>query len=180
METIAIYWEEKIRTYGINLLEGLVLGRIPLSIDRIGQWGGMLQSSDASKTAFRLVWAQSEPPDLIRICIVCDEIHCQMMHPALVSVNDAGESFEWMPVDLIYFQGPHFGDRYGIMDFALRALAPRQVPLLGSVCAMTTVYLVLPGGGGRAACDALTQAFEIPTTTTGRGNRAQTAVGIDE
>lgn len=170
METIAVYWEEKIRTYGINLLEGLVLGRVSLPIVRMGQWGGSLQSSEASKAAFRLVWAQSKPPDRIRICLVCDEIYCQMVHPALVSESDAGEPFDWMPVDLIYFQGPHFGDRYGITDFTLQALAPRQVPLLGTVCAMTTVYLVLPSGWGRTACDALTQAFEIPKTTTGRGH----------
>jgi hypothetical protein len=174
METIAIYWEEKIRTYGINLLEGLVLGRIVLPIGRMGQQSGMLQPPDASEPMFRLVWAQSEPPDQIRICLVCDEIHCQMVHPALILEHCDAEPFEWKSVDLVYFQGPHFGDRYGITDFALRALAPHQVPLLGTVCAMTTVYFVLPSGWGRTACDALTLAFEIPKTKE-RGNQTQTA-----
>lgn len=168
METIAVYWEEKIRTYGINLLEGLVLVRASLPVARMGRWGGVLQSTDASASAFRLVWAQSESPEQTCIYFLCDEIHCQKMLSGLASSSGLETPCEKMAVDLIYLQGPHFGDRYGIMEFTLQALAPKKVPILATVCAMATVYLVLPAGWGRTACDILTLAFEIPKTTTGR------------
>jgi len=172
METIAIYWEDKIRTYGLNLLEGLALYCFTLPSDRIGQWGAALRSPDNADPAFRLLWAQAEPCERIRICLVCDKIHCHSLRSVLDHPAGHWETCDPAPVDLIYFQGPHFGDRYGIMDFTLRALAPEQAPILATVCAMATIYLVLPSGWGRKACDRLNRAFEIPKTAARKGKKA--------
>lgn len=167
METIAVYWESKIRTYGINLLEGLFLYRFALPSARAGQKGGKGLADAPHSSTFQLVWAQSEPIERMRICVVCDENNCQNIHSELIS-GHGPVPCEQIPVDILWFQGPHFGDRYGIMDFTLQALAPHHVPIVGSVCAMATVYLVLPDGWGRTAADILNGAFEIPRRTPGR------------
>ncbi len=49
-------------------------------------------------------------------------------------------------VELVSFQGPHFGDRYGIADAALNALAVQGVPLLALACTGASVYLITARG----------------------------------
>ena len=71
------------------------------------------------------------------------------------------------PVELIYFQGPHFGDRYGIADAALGALADAKVPLRAMACSGASVYIVVPEGFARQAGKALSQAFIVPSTKNG-------------
>jgi hypothetical protein len=164
METIAVYWEHKIRTYGFNLLEGLTLYRFALPTGTQGQWNWMQPDTAHRPAVFRLVWAQIDPAAGIRLCLVSEEISCNGKQSVLDKPVDRWGSCERVPVDLVFFQGPHFGDRYGIMNFTFRAL-PANVPLLGTVCATATIYLVFPRGQGRAACDSLHRAFEIPVET---------------
>jgi len=70
------------------------------------------------------------------------------------------------PVELVYFQGPHYGDRYGIAGSAVTALTDREVPLLAVVCTGASVYLITPKGMACAARNALSAAFSTPGTTT--------------
>jgi len=66
------------------------------------------------------------------------------------------------PVELIYFQGPHFGDRFGIADFTYRALKDDADDLLGAVFSCASIYLVLPEGAAGRAKERLTAAFHVP------------------
>ena len=158
METIAVYWEPRIRTYGFNLLEGLTLYRFDLPAGTpSGQW----QWLQTAQSVFRLVWAQRDSEMGLELCLVSEKMSCHQGPSVLEIPQSRWDSCERVPVDLVYFQGPHFGDRYGIMDFTFNALPP-DMPLLGMVCATATIYLVFPEGKGRPASDKLRQAFEIP------------------
>jgi aspartokinase len=66
------------------------------------------------------------------------------------------------PVELISFQGPHFGDRYGIADTAFKALDGQGVPILITVCSGAAVYMVLPEKKLKDARPLLLEAFEVP------------------
>jgi aspartokinase len=66
------------------------------------------------------------------------------------------------PVELISFQGPHFGDRYGIADTAFKALEGQGVPVLITVFAGAAVYIVLPEKKLQDARPLLLEAFEVP------------------
>ncbi len=165
METIAVYWESKIRTYGFHLLEGLCLCRIDLTSGDCARWGESLQALSELGPSFRLVWSQADLPDTIRFFLLCDEIHWGTVSTFLT--RQAGIGLQpWTKhdtaVDVIYFQGPHFGDRYGILDFTHQALAPENVPVLATVCSVATIYLVLPTGWGGRARKLLVEAFDIP------------------
>lgn len=165
METIAIYWESKIRTYGFNLLEKLTLCQIPLPPAEAGNLGKALQIPGDDDAAFRLAWAQTDPADHIKFFLLCDDHHWSRLRPFIDRCERPGNGVGPMVrtvVDAICFQGPHFGDRYGIMDFTFKALAHGQVPLLAATCSVATVYLVLPAGWGPRAHAVLTEAFEIP------------------
>jgi len=66
------------------------------------------------------------------------------------------------PVELISFQGPHFGDRYGIAYSAFKALDDRGVPILIAACSGAAVYIVLPEKKLQDARPLLLEAFEVP------------------
>jgi hypothetical protein len=163
METIAVYWEPIIRTYGFNLLEGLTLCRFSLPAGTLGRWDAMHRCPDHPPAPFSLFWAQVESAGDIRLYLVGAEKGCHDQSSGLEIPVGRWASCERTAVDVVCFQGPHFGDRYGIMDYTYQALAADVTPL-GTVCATATIYLVFPGGQGRMACDMLRRAFEIPVT----------------
>lgn len=165
METIAIYRESTIRTYGFHLLEGVTLCRIDLAAHQLARWGRVMQEIADPGPSFRLVWAQAEGTNGFKFYALCDDK--QKMHAAqFPGCGAEPEADDWtyhtMPVDLLFFQGPHFGDRYGILSFVQKTLAARQVPQLASVCSVATIHLVFPVGWGASAKDVLSHAFEIP------------------
>ena len=166
METIAVYWEPIIRTYGFQVQEGLVLSRLRLPVDSLGQWGHALKEMADPGPEFRLVWAQADDAMHLTVYMLSDRIHWCMLQSVWPAPGDQGNE----RVDLVFFQGPHFGDRYGIMDFTYKALALEKVPLLAAACSVATIYLVLPPGWGSRTRTLLSSAFEIPATVgSGRG-----------
>jgi hypothetical protein len=176
METVAVYWESKIRTYGFNLQEGLILSRVSLPCADLSCWGETLQSLDAGEATFRLVWAGTGNSGQIVFCLACDAGHWTQLRPLIKrDLDPAGVQV----VDILFLQGPHFGDRYGIMDFTYQALAKGPISLISAVCSVATIYLVLPGGWGRKAQSLLAQAFEIPRTTAADKGLEGTRGGAD-
>lgn len=74
------------------------------------------------------------------------------------------EAFDYRtaPADLVFFQGPHFGDRYGIADAAVGALSNRGIAITAIVCSGACIYIVLPEGKSEEAVLVLAEAFEVP------------------
>jgi aspartokinase len=67
-----------------------------------------------------------------------------------------------LPSEMVFFQGPHFGDRYGILEAAVRGLAARRVKMTAAACSGACIYIVLPEGKSEEAVAALSEVFEIP------------------
>jgi len=166
LETAAVYWEPKVRTYGFNLKENLMLVRVKLPIDRLPAWNRTMAEGQGRAVQFQLVWAQGHPcPTHVRFFLLCEDDHWRKLAgfwDGFVEKNDDSKTGPGRLVDGISFQGPHFGDRYGIMDFTYDALSNAQIPVLGVSCSTASIYLVLPPGYGRRTKRALTEAFEIP------------------
>jgi aspartokinase len=72
------------------------------------------------------------------------------------------------PAELVFFQGPHFGDRYGIFHAAAKALSDRGLTMLACTCSGSCIYIVLPNGKSGEAVQALADAFEIPKPIASR------------
>lgn len=160
METIAVYWESRIRTYGFNLFEDVGLHRIDLRAEDLATWASLLQASAEDEAGFRLVWCQRDTQGPITFFLVCHD--SPWAGPSSPGNETPALPATRTPADVICFQGPHFGDRYGIMDFTYQALAEAEVPLLGVVCSVASIYLVMPAGWGGKAQTLLKAAFEIP------------------
>lgn len=165
METIAVYWESKIRTYGFNLYEKLTLCQITLPPGAMGTLGQVLRNPGDDDAVFRLVWAQTDNSGRLKFFFLYNDAHPNWLHSFMGCFQGSGSGIGPVVrtvVDAISFQGPHFGDRHGIMDFTHNALAHGQVPILAATCSVATIYLVLPAGWGRHALAQLSEAFEIP------------------
>jgi hypothetical protein len=182
METFAVYWEPIIKTYGIAVRTGLSLISLDLPFDRLREGEGFLSciasrfsgslilifSGPASSSGLRLNLLLDQSPEK-RDGLETDEAIEKNVQPAKprdtdTSAFDGGGSGLRVDnaVELVYFQGPHYGDRYGIAGAAVSALAQHDVPLLAVVCTGASVYLITPKGMACAARNALGKAFSTP------------------
>jgi hypothetical protein len=133
----------------------------------VAQWGQALQSMAEDGAAFRLVWAQAGAPDThqIKFFLLCDDSHRSRVHDFLEGqvVRGVAEELQHpMSVDMLFLQGPHYGDRYGVLDFTLVPLVEAKTPILAVACSVATIYLVTPAGWGAKAKTLLSGVFEIP------------------
>jgi aspartokinase len=71
-------------------------------------------------------------------------------------------TYKTSPAELVFFQGPHFGDRYGIAEVAVTALADGGIQMMAVVCSGACIYIVLPEGRSEEAVRVLAETFEIP------------------
>jgi len=70
--------------------------------------------------------------------------------------------YQTSTAELVFFQGPHFGDRYGIAEVAVEALASNAIEMTAIVCSGACIYIVLPEGKADEAVVVLGETFEIP------------------
>jgi|YelNatPaOPRAMG01_1025707.scaffolds.fasta_scaffold96981_2 hypothetical protein len=164
METVAFYRETIIKTYGFNERTGLNLYQTVMPIN-----GREVRTADLLQRICR-----GERGVLLLLVRPLSE---QRMAFSLLWEPKAGEERGWerlgvgievLPwrvekeVELVYFQGPHYGDRFGIACAALEAVLGEGIPLLAAACIGATVFLVLPQGMGAAARRSLARFFTVP------------------
>lgn len=165
METIAVYWEPKPKTYGFKEVIDLSLMNIEIKPEKMGQWGLWLMELADLNISFHLILAKYSTHQKLRLYILLEKFAAD----SVLSYTDkriAPESEKYFhiasPVELISFQGPHFGDRYGIAYSAFKALDGQGVPVLITVCSGAAVYIVLPEKKLQEAKPFLLEAFEVP------------------
>ena len=172
METFAVYWEPIIKTYGMAERTGLVLITAELPQDRLCD-GGMWLSRMAERFAgdLILIFARPAAPSGLSLHLLLDRLpdHAGASIPAEPDDIRPGLRVD-NGVELVYFQGPHYGDRYGIAAAAVTALVQHGVPILSVVCTGASVYLVTPKGKASAARKALSSAFSSPDSVTSPTN----------
>ena len=165
METIAVYWEPRIKTYGFNRVNDLSLLEVALNPEQIAALGFGIQELGDLDISLFLVLAQHTGDQELRVYLLVkrqrEKKIVNHVHPIIG--GNLGESIHaTSPVGLIYFQGPHFGDRYGIADSAFGALNRKSIPILAAGCSASSIYLVLPQERLNESKTLLTDAFELP------------------
>lgn len=165
METVAVYWEPIIRTYGFEVREGFTLAQLPLSspgTDTLGQWAALQDDADAELV---MAAAAHHADTTLALWVV-------LGGDAAAALRQQAPSHTTLihPVDVVHFHGPHFGDRYGIANAALSALDQSGVQLLLMGCTGASVYLAVPGGTGAQAVLGLRAAFTTPDAAPPTGD----------
>jgi aspartokinase len=165
VETIAVYWEPKAKTYGFQEALDQSLLEMEFRAEQMADLGSGVEQMGEVGAGFRLALAQYLGEQGFKMYLVFerqleDKILEQMKRIFPQDALDAARVIS--PVELIFFHGPHFGDRYGIAESVFRALAGRGIPVLAAGCSGSAVYLVLPDGMARRARVFLAETFEVP------------------
>lgn len=145
-ETRSTYVEEKIKTYGIQLIPGVTMRRIRDVGDRLMPIQQDLAEDVGPDDLFHLISIMQIPGNRLDALVVLDSAQGNL----------------WEPADLITFHGPHFGDRYRILQTALNCLETDRILLLAAACAGASISLLFPAGTGSPAQTALAKGFEAP------------------
>lgn len=164
METIAVYWEPKPKTYGLQTVSHLSLLNVGIQPEEMAHWGLWLFELANLDIGFHLVLIKYSNENALRLYLLMAEAGAQQL--TTYFDKQIQPKFEkkftlTSPVELISFYGPHFGDRYGIADAALKALNDHQISILLAACSGAAIYLVIPKDKRQAAETALAEAFII-------------------
>lgn len=166
METIAFYRESIIKTYGFVAQTGLCLVTADLPFYQIGDWGdGLADLPSQFGGSLILLMVRPALGNILRIHMLLDESQTGPLlmntpQPFFATVRSRLQIER--EVELLSFQGPHYGDRYGIAGAALTALTAYDVPILAMTCTGASVFLITPKGKTSLAREALEQAFMTP------------------
>ncbi|MCU0595181.1 MAG: hypothetical protein MUC98_06945 [Desulfobacterota bacterium] len=163
METRAAYRESRIKTYGFETMSDLSLLRVLVKQEQMESLGQTFCRLGEEGANFLLVFSQRRG-EVLEICLIVTAIWARAIEDRLKEVlagKDASAR-SGVPVEMVFFYGPHFGDRHGILDAAVKGLAARRVKMTAAVCSGSCIYLVLPEGNAEAAVASLSEVFEIP------------------
>ncbi len=165
METAAVYWEPKIKTYGFQEVCDVSLLEAAIGTEQTRLFGTFLQNLDDGEAIFHLILIQTMKDHITRLSLVFDKKWTKTIQRYCDSEirQEHGTSFQIVsPVELIYFFGPHFGERYGIADTTFQVLTENRLPILAAGFSGSAVYLVLPENGIDNVRPVLMNAFEVP------------------
>lgn len=147
MDTVAVYLERPVRTYGVQARGGFVLVRVDCPLDRLPSLAAVLGGAQPSLkfTACAASWSKGRGG--LTVCL--PERHAAEL--AQLVREQGGQVADSREASLIDLQGPHFGDRWGIAEQALAALEEAGVePLLLLGATHTLQVLVDPAAVPRA------------------------------
>ncbi|MFH1134885.1 MAG: hypothetical protein V1816_02235 [Pseudomonadota bacterium] len=168
METIAVYWESRIKTYGFQVTADVRLLEIDLPSSRTADLGQALVDFSEGGKKFLLVLAGPANGGELKINIALrPEDEGRFRETVSSRFQSEAEEFptSGRPVEILQFQGPHFGDRYGIADSAFRALEKGGISPLALTCAGSSIHVVLSPGQAESALALLTEPFEVPKSS---------------
>ena len=165
METIAVYWEPKPKTYGFKEVVDLSLMNVEITPGEMGQWGLWLMELADLNIGFHLILAKYSAHQKLRLYILLEKFWADSVLSHIdkrIDLESEKDFHLTSPVELISFQGPHFGDRYGIAHTAFKALDDQGIPILVAACSGAAVYIVLPEQKLQEVKPRLAEAFEVP------------------
>ena len=165
METIAVYWEKNIKTYGIQVEKKLCLAQVDIQPSRLAALGQQVAELGRDETKVSLILAHHFEPESLQFSMVFQERFKEQLVEfcARPSVEEISKSIIIdAPVEMLYFHGPHFGDRYGIADMAGHALQKKDIRYIVMGCSAASVHFIFPENAGDRAKKALGSVFNTP------------------
>jgi aspartokinase len=168
LEITAAYWEARIKTYGFHKVTDLCLFQLDVDSPKISQLGHALCRMGEEEISVVLTFALVALRGFSACFVVPRRFEGPMQDLLRQEVDLGGDGIAGRvtPVEVVFFYGPHFGDRYGIAEAALRALAGIGIKTTATACSGSCVYLVLPEGRSEEAVRVLSETFEIPRASS--------------
>jgi len=160
METIAVYWEPRIKTYGFQRITDLALIEFSCPLSKIKPLGEILSQDDLIVLRPKFIIAQVSNHEIsFIICLPLKE--SKDFHTSLEKTSSPTLHKYIHPVSIIFFHGPHFGDRYGIANATFSSLSKAGLKIIASGCSSASVFLVLAQHDIDKAEEILSETFEV-------------------
>ena len=160
METIAVYWEQPIKTYGFQKVTDLILIEFSYPVREITSLGRILSRDTLQIVKSEFIIAQ-ESGEMISITLCLSEKEYRDFWVSLAQAPGSTPCEYTYPVGIIYFHGPHFGDRYGIAEATFSALSQADIKIVASGCSASSVFVVLAQDNIARAENVLSDTFEV-------------------
>jgi hypothetical protein len=159
METVAVYWEPIIRTYGFDVRTGLTLAQLELPTEGSDDLALLLEPGAPCPGGLVMAAAGRNADSSLALWVVLDGVVAQDLRERAQAVGDPTVIH---PVEVVCFHGPHFGDRYGIASAALSVLQKDGITVLLASCTSASVFLAVECNEGRRTVQSLQIAFTAP------------------
>jgi len=160
METIAVYWESRIKTYGFQRISDLALIEFSYALSDIKPLGKFFSKDDLKTLRPKFILSHVTNHEISFVfCLPLKEN--KGLRTSLEKILPPTSYRYIHPVSIIFFHGPHFGDRYGIADATFSTLSKAGIQILASGCSSASVFLVLAQHDIDKAEEALAETFEV-------------------
>jgi aspartokinase len=163
-EVVASYQEKRPKVYGLEYQDHQVLLQAKLERGQMAILAPLFRrlSSPGLSLAFLTAGpCQGQMQEEIAFCVPgSEEGPCQQ---ALHHTAPHADITSFVSAAVFSMNGPHFGDRYGIVNELLRAFDAHHVDLLGLSCTIASITGVVPSGRLPAAINAIQTRFDIPS-----------------
>jgi len=165
VETVAVYWEPIIRVYGFDVLPGTALLEATFPIAEKKFWGQHLMNIGTTGPGFQMALGEVIDSEYFRCCLTLPPQAILQYRKQLEDFAKTGYTVtirEIQPVDMLFFHGPHFQDRYGIAAALFRCLDQQNLSLHLVGCTGTSIYMVVGDGEAELVRNMLAQEFIVP------------------
>lgn len=163
VETVAKYWEPKIRIYGMEVQNRLT--RISWQLRSELCRENLYRQIGSKGEKFSLLLGQYQENSVFHgelLTTECWQMNTLQTIRAILTGDFNLGYFKNEKVDLVTFHGPHFHDRYGIAERVFVALQKVGIDLLLSGCTGTSVHLVVGVGQGNRTAECLAEVCIVP------------------
>ena len=109
METIAVYWEHRPKTYGFSEVKNLSLMNIEIKPGKMTRWGLWFQELTDLDVGFHLVLAKYSNHKELRLYVLLEKLWADNVLSYIdkrISLESEKDFHLTFPVELISFQGP--------------------------------------------------------------------------
>ncbi|MBU1273770.1 MAG: hypothetical protein KJ720_00175 [Proteobacteria bacterium] len=163
METVAVFFEKPVRTYGLMVREGHLVLNLECTA---GQLAGLTAALSALEPPLRLISCSllwEEELACLQVCLPGDQVPRLEQAAVHAGARLAGRG----QASVVNLQGPHFGDRWGLASEALDGLGEAGVEPLCFLGVTHTLQLALAPDDSQAALEGLGERFTAPGGVNG-------------
>ena len=162
-EVVANYQEKHPKIYGLEYQDHQELFHITLEPSNMRALGSAFKgvSPHGLDLTFLVASQSREKSDAMHLCLPLTkrgsnkENIAQFLDPLRIETDD--------PVGTFSMNGPHFGDRYGIVRDLLKTLETAGVDLMGLSCTIASITGVVPSSQLSWTIEAIQNCFDVPS-----------------
>jgi len=165
-EVVASYQEQKPKVYGLDYQDGQELLQIRLTKQNIGQFSLIFR--ELARLGVHLTFiatgpAKEQGSGKLAFCLAVPEN--QSCAEILAGIAPEMAIDVMSPMAIFSMNGPHFGDRYGIVSELLTGFEKNGIDLRGLSSTIASITGIVPSHQLESAIRAIQESFEVPSVT---------------